>query len=109
MKLNCKPGDLAVCIRDVIQPWPESPLGRLCDVLYAAPVGSFTLPDGYRSQGAGHKPYWVVKWQNTLLYPTMGEPRRTQYGLCPDSVLRPIRDNDGEDETLQWVPRKVTA
>jgi hypothetical protein len=26
-----------------------------------------------------------------------------------DDTLRPIRDNDGEDETLQWVPRKVEA
>lgn len=30
--------------------------------------------------------------------------------MCPDSILRPIRDNDGQDEMLRIVgkPEKVT-
>lgn len=27
----------------------------------------------------------------------------------PDSFMRPIRDSDGQDETLTWAPKKVTA
>ena len=107
--MNCKPGDLAVCIREAQVPCPVSPLGKLCTVLYAAPPGEFRLPDGYRQMpnrldDGVH--YWVVEWQKEIAYPLeWGGYRYTRYGLAPDHALRPIRDpgDDAVDETLRRV------
>lgn len=94
MKLNCKPGDLAVIFKGMRN------VGRLveCLALTEAPSESSYLG----SLG------WAVRTLD-------GEPIRWTFSyfgeFAPDDHLKPIRDNDGEDETLQWleVPRKVEA
>lgn len=109
--MNCKPGDLAVCIRhsDIV---PISPLGRLCTVLYAVPLGDFTLPDGHKQISSKARdrlgtPEWVVEWQSEMAYPMVrgGQPdgfRYTRFGVVPDHALRPIRpDGITDDEVAE--------
>lgn len=113
MKLNCKPGDLAVVIRPTRR--GQQLLGRIVKVLHAAPLHSFVLPDGFRNEGSDPG-YWVIDLLGDIQVEikfdsgTIGR-RKSRYGSAPDSCLRPIRDNDQPDETLQWleVPRKVAA
>jgi hypothetical protein len=86
--MNCKPGDLAVV---VAADNPEN-IGRIVLVL-----------------GQAHRPgTWVIRYH--------GHPGVTAVGPCwepwtYDYELRPIRDNDGEDETLTWAgkPEGVPA
>ena len=76
--MNCKPGDLAVIV-----------VGRLAGVVVR--VTSFDpipSPDG--------AVFWLYEGEAIALD---GE----RYESLRDSVLRPIRDNDGEDETLTWA------
>lgn len=116
--MNCKPGDLAVCIKHSGLT-PTSPLGRFCTVLRASPLEDHRLPDGQlqigrRARGQADQVEWVVEWAQEIVYPLdTGQFRRTRYGVCIDSALRPIRDpgEDAKDETLEWlpVPAKVSA
>jgi hypothetical protein len=88
--MNCKPGDLAVVIR--IQghdPADRLFIGRVLTVIAPSPI-------------------WADSW--------LTEPQL--WGVLDgvpihwaDTSLRPIRDNDGTDETLTWAgkPEGVTA
>jgi hypothetical protein len=83
--MNCKLGDLAVIVRN----WgPDSQrlLGIVCRVM--APVPGF----------------WGPGWE-------LAEPLPNGDTCIHDECLRPIRDSDGEDETLTWAgkPQEVTA
>ena len=102
--MNCKPGDLAVIIASDSHVNPDSG-GVLCDVIDHPPSKYFALPDGTRA--ASNSPLCdrrVIRLHRTIVVRwTNGELHRAIYAVCPDSKLRPIRDNDGEDETLQWA------
>lgn len=106
MKLNCKPGDLAVVIKE--SPKAVKPIrDRFVTVISMVPAHTaFRLPDGYW-QCANALDQWLVHWHCPVLYPTdTGVHRSTNYGLLPDYALRPIRDpgDDAVDETLSWLP-----
>jgi hypothetical protein len=86
--MNCKPGDLAVVVKSATR--PEN-VGRIVRCVR-------------RTVRIGHKSRlpldcWVV------------EPDITLCGAIADECLRPIRDQDGDDETLTWAgkPEQVTA
>ncbi len=100
--MNCEPGDIAVIVsakatgntanicrkaigRVVRVKRLRASTSRYC---YASEVWEFEEPFKIRYQG---KTYTVTG--------------------CADDALRPIRDNDGEDETLTWAghPEKVAA
>lgn len=104
MKLNCKPGDMAVVIGD----GPFA--GMIVEILYAAPMEEFNLPDGYPHE-AGGPAEWVIKMPRPVpaLIERSSIPRMTIYGCGRDSRLRPIRDSDGEDETLAWAGKPAPA
>lgn len=78
--MNCKPGDLAVCIYSIDKPWL---IGRIVRVVKLA----WDLPD-----------HWVVE------NPPHEWDGRPIAFYDPD--LRPIRDpgDDARDETLEWLP-----
>lgn len=84
--MNCKPGDLAVIVNATSQ---KRHIGKIVRVLerheYAGQWGWKTTPELLMHDGR-----WIA-WL--------------------DENLRPIRDNDGEDETLQWAgkPEGVAA
>jgi hypothetical protein len=92
MRLNCRPGDLAILVR--AHPVASACIGRVVRLV------GVTLISG--------SPAWSYEgmpWRG-------GSPmdRWTWYEI-PDAWLRPIRDNDGEDESFRWAPapEKVLA
>jgi hypothetical protein len=87
--MNCKPGDLAVVVAV-----------RGADQKNKAHIGKIVTA-AERIDGN--------EWKTEpLLIDLEGY---FSWISLDDSELRPIRDNDGEDETLQWapVPTKETA
>ena len=80
--MNCKQGDLAVIVRALN---PEN-LGRICRVIGAG-IG----------KGDG---WWLVELPHAIRWL---EGPVSAIGNAHDSVLRPIRDNGGDDETLIWA------
>ena len=106
MKLNCKPGDLAVIIDSHPRSNPDTG-GVLCDVLHHPPSEFFALPDGTTSfANAPLGARWVIRLHRpiSVRVGVGGKFRPATYAVCPDSKLRPIRPqaDDGQDETLQW-------
>jgi hypothetical protein len=79
--MNCKPGDLAIAIRTK----SNARVGAIVTVVRRINA----ISEGVRVD-------WEIEWQG----------RRYD---CPDSWLRPIRPQAGEDETLSWAgkPREV--
>lgn len=102
--MNCRPGDLARAIR----PGPYQ--NKLFFVLHAAPVGvQFRLPDGYM-HAAVEAGFWVVESAGApVRADTELGSRMARYGVGADAGLRPIRDQDGEDETLSWKEKPKSA
>jgi hypothetical protein len=98
--MNCKQGDLAVVVRAK----RKENLGKIlrCVRLH---TDKWRDADGRQwSDGPHEAPRWVVD-----------KPVPNTCGVniftVPDAVLRPIRPNEGEDETFQWAgkPKEVTA
>ena len=83
--MNCKPGDLAIVIRD------GPCLGMLVEVLHAAPSHSFLLPDGHRHVGCDAGDWVLLLLGRTVLVPCERGSRMTQYCVGKDSSLRPLR------------------
>lgn len=87
--MNCKPGDLAIAIRS-----GNGNEGKVMTCIRYVGEVPFFIGDDY--------------WQTDT-------PLMSRFGdfncFYRDSWLRPIRDNDGDDETLTWVgkPNEVTA
>lgn len=95
MKLNCKQGDLAVKIK--ADPKDEIPIGAIVKCIkYADGICAIT---DEKILG------WDVEFRGSNRCPE-GYP-----WFALDEYLRPIRDQDGEDETLTWAgnPQEVTA
>lgn len=90
MKLNCKPGDLALVVAG-----PAEGYIVRCIERFDGPWSDLTFDAGWRLDRA---------------VPAI-DGRVHHYKA--DAYLRPIRDpgEDAQDETLQWldVPRKVAA
>ena len=85
----------------------EAPLnGRIVEVLFAAPRGTFRMPDGNLGRIEGSlEPHWVVKFiGGRALVPTStGEDFYSIYGIAPDWSLYPLpgdpeSDDESEDE-----------
>lgn len=89
--MNCKQGDLALVIAAKDQ---QDKVGRIvtCEMLVPR---DFVLRNQIATQKEGN---WIV----------FDGRMRWIHG---DERLRPIRDNDGQDETLTWqpVPAKEAA
>lgn len=94
--MNCKPGDLAVIVND--PHCDQADLGRIVEVVAPDPQDF----DEWECRPVGGPP---------LAYAREGEESRAGCVSIPDEWLRPIRDQDGEDETLTWAgkPQEVTA
>jgi len=95
--MNCKPGDLAVVVRSRF----KSNIGKLCRVICFSDSQHWD---------------WKVEAISPLQHATksmaeVGIVWPGQITQAHDFCLRPIRDNDGEDETLAWAgkPQEVTA
>ena len=90
--MNCKPGDLAVIVRaDNKVDRPH--IGKIVECIY-------WLPDEFGGM-----------WRTEPRLKVLRGPCKGREIGWHDGDLRPIRDNDGEDEMLRIVgkPQEVTA
>lgn len=105
MKLNCKPGDLAVVVAG------ERSAGRIVNCVRLVESGDAVTSKCGRKVSlrvsAAH-PSWHIEGY-TFQGVTGGLV--LELPVAQDSGLRPLRANGGEDETLDWAgkPEGVTA
>jgi hypothetical protein len=97
--MNCRPGDIAVIV--CLTPYWNN---RICEVLYATPQESFTLPDGYLGSETRY-PAWIVRLVGMPAKAKIirGDERATRtawFGSVPDANLRPLR---GDPDTQEIV------
>jgi hypothetical protein len=86
MNLRCSPGDLAVLVRSA----RVENIGRVLRVVRWI---------GKRSDGVWvGDDWWEVDCGERPLISKFG----VKHSCSRDSKLRPIRDSDGQDETLEW-------
>jgi hypothetical protein len=88
--MNCKPGDIAIVVRAGAT---AENVGKLVEVI---------------GPSAAYPGWWTVQSLSGWL---AGASGRAMAGNIEDHRLRPLRDSDGDDETLTWVgkPAKVSA
>lgn len=100
--MNCKPGDIAVCVR------PGEFNGWVFECLYVCGKGEVILPDG-RLNVAKHDDCWVLRsLSGPVRNPTMdGGYSIGWYGTGPDASLRPLRDPDAD--VTHTTDREVAA
>jgi hypothetical protein len=102
--LRCKPGDLAV----VVGPGIVTPglLGRFVIVERMLAIGDVMLPGlSYDPVRDGINVWWVRAASDGAMLPWFQAPFTMQVKrrMLGDEFLRPIRPNDGEDESLSWA------
>ncbi len=96
--MNCKPGDLAIVTKTMGVPTAVKILGmsfKLVQILDNDPIFG---------------PRWSIEGDHYV--PSgCGNESGQRINAVADCILTPIRDNDGEDETLTWAgkPHKETA
>lgn len=103
---RCKPGDLAVVVR--AKTTPEM-IGRFVVVdrrfVNGEPVSGFLVDEDERHA-------WVIRASvSGQLLPWRsgdGSLDMVKERIFADSCMRPIRPNDGEDESLSWSQPRVT-
>ena len=88
--MNCKPGDLAV----IISSDGGHNLGKIVRVLQLHWSSEYDLDGARFNKSDG--PRWILEKPIDNIE---GDPLFT----FPDAALRPIRDSDGEDESLTWA------
>lgn len=99
--MNCKPGDLAVVVGAKLTP---ELIGAIVRVVRPALPGE-RYGSGWVFNPRTDGPFWVISGEGRLL-PTRGSKGTFKLvGERPalDSMLRPIRDQPGADETLTWA------
>lgn len=97
--MNCKPGDLAVKVA-LSTGKDRIPVGAIVRIIRLSRSLELRLTTG--ESMATPSDNWDVEWRGET-----HSPEGWIWGVR-DSCLRPIRDNDDEDETLQWTPVPVT-
>lgn len=97
--MNCKQGDLAILVRARL---PQN-VGRVVRVLFGVAPGCRPIdPAGEKHRAKGGF-RWMVEAEGSSFYSkrASGSIDRHPYGAVPDAWLRPLRDQDGLDETLR--------
>lgn len=96
--MNCKPGELAIVVRSTV-----GNEGRIVRCLHLASDGDMNRHGVWIG---GADPVWLLDGLCRWVHPLLGE---RLVPFMTDSALRPIRDNDGEDETLTWAGKPEEA
>jgi hypothetical protein len=99
--MNCKPGDLAVMCRGPVE---EKNVGIMLRVLSLDPRDST-----WTFEQASRPVQFFIGSREVGAFGSSAEAGGNAW--VDDRELRPIRDNDGDDETLTWAgkPEHVTA
>ncbi|GAB2471982.1 hypothetical protein GCM10027082_24370 [Comamonas humi] len=91
--MNCKEGDIALCIKG-------EHAGKVCEVV-ARGNSYWEIPTGRLLDG------WHVAFPREVQWGQVHQPDMAAEGWYPDEWLKPLRGGDGEDETLHWAPALV--
>lgn len=109
--MNCKQGELAVIVSAVI----KNNIGKIVKVVRPCVANEvFVSKTGEPIRFTGKvSQTWVVHCEGGLAWADEDGAFCEYFIDRPfyDACLRPLRDNPGQDETLQWapVPKKVEA
>lgn len=96
MKLNCKPGDLAVVVRS-----ETGNLGKLLTCLKLH-------PEGYFHSAPWLGPIWEVDRSDIVSTDLMGRNRKVN-NLIPDENLRALRGDSGNESWFRAAPKSLLA
>lgn len=94
MSLNCKIGDLAIIVVDE----EGSDLGKIVRIVE---------PGDDWSYFGDSRPHWAcdtLGQKFVISAPFVEFSDGVELIDIPDAYLRPLRDEEGEDETLTWAP-----
>lgn len=83
--MNCKQGDLAIIVKS-----HAGNEGKIVRCLKFVPAQEFITPEGK-----------IVKWDSWEVNIVINAWSGEKTSIVPDHFLKPIRDNDGEDEMLR--------
>lgn len=102
--MNCKPGDLAIIIKDAIT---AKTAGMIVTVLYAAPTDrEFTLPDGF-GHNRSMPNQWIVQFSSPVKVWADYARQRTRlalYASVADRYLRPLPGINPLEEEQEHCP-----
>ena len=88
--MQCKLGDLAIVVNDFEHPINN---GCLLMIVAKAPLGAFAIPAD-----------WIGRPLSTFEFNGRKQsPGGQGIVVYRDVELRPLRDSDGQDETLVWA------
>lgn len=90
--MNCKQGDLAIVVQSLAG--NEGKIVRCLEFVGTGRCDAGTIL--VAPNGRAHADLWRT---DATIHTDTGSTTR----LMSDSLLRPIRDNDGTDETLTWA------
>lgn len=88
--MQCKPGDLAIVVNDYEHPENN---GALLRILKPALPGEFDIPADWVGQ-----PLSTFRFDDATI-----EPGSNAIVAYRDAELKPLRDNDEDDETIAWA------
>lgn len=97
--MNCKKGDLAIIIGDTWGYDERLPELRLTAHSAGRVVECVELVD------LDGEPAWFIGEPITLKVSSPRGIGTVEMDVITDSLLRPLRDGEGEDETLAWAGR----
>ena len=109
--MNCKPGDLAVVRSGCRTPGIS---GRIVTVVRQVAYGETFLNTKGKAMAWRHQcDGWVIESSYPLPWKVGNSDEVGQFNQrgIADAILRPIRDQPGDDETLTWAgkPQEVKA
>lgn len=99
--MNCKPGDLAIFVGH----GPRA--GKIFRVIRAVtnpPIVKFS--DGKKYKLTSH-PMWEVDPPSFARFQQLGIDSQAPIPYVSDKLLRPLIDNNREDETLAWAGKPI--
>lgn len=97
--MNCKPGDLAVIVRSQT----GAQLGKIVRCISVA-TGIVQYRGANYRIPSDDGVWWELEEPIQL---TVGNNQVVSVPFCQDASLRPIRGEEGEDETLAWAGKPL--
>lgn len=101
--MNCKQGDLAIIISSRMT--NSNTVGCIVTCLEFVPVGSAVCLSNGKIVIAAYDA-WIIDKQVPACHDITGECVGFS-NVISDFRLSPLRDNDGEDETIKWAGKPV--
>jgi len=97
--MNCKQGDLAIVVRS-----SAGNEGKIVTCLRLATIEEIEQTNLRKDM----YPYWAIDQALPTRTYITNRPAGN-FSFVPDCVLKPLRDNEGEDETFQWAGKPCDA